>query len=768
MLALLVIALAALAAYCDSFAGPLILDDPIWIKDNPSIRHLVPIWPVLFPPNAEEIGGRPVVSLTLAVNYALGGTNVWGYHAVNLVIHVLAAWILFGTVRRTLTLPCLREQFGSAATLLALIVALLWTLHPLQTAAVTYVIQRTEALMGLFYLLTLYCVIRGTISTKRRLSWYAAATVSCLLGMATKEVMVTAPAIVLLYDRTFLAGSFREAWRRRHGLYLALAATWGVVAALLISTGFHGGATGFAVDKFTWWSYALTQPGVIVHYLRLAFWPASLCLDYRWPAARSIGDMLVPLIVLIGLLVLTVWALVKRPAWGFLGAWCFVILAPTSSFVPIQDIAFEHRMYLSLAALVAAVVVGGRMAFERLVRVGKISRFASQWISGALVMLVGVGLGVLTFHRNLDYTSDLSIWEDTVAKAPANERAHNNLGTALTDRGRFEEAIVHYRKALEIKPDHAQTLNNFGLAIAHFGRLDEAAAQYRKALKVEPEYVQAFNNLGNAMAGCGRVEEAIAYYQKAVELKPDYADAYSNLGLALARRGRVEEAIACYRKALKIEPDSAAIHNNLGLALADCGQLNDAIVHYQDALNIQPSSAEGHNNIANALANCGRLDEAIDHYQKALAIKPDYANARDNLGVVQSQREEMSKGLAARRESIRSRPDDVTLLNETAWVLATNPNASIRNAAQAVELAQRAVRLSGAPEAAVLDTLAAAYAEAGRFPDALQTARKAAELAARQNNHSLAESIKAKIPLYEAGTPFRAMPQPPATGSIQP
>ena len=198
--------------------------------------------------------------------------NVWGYHAVNLAIHVLAAWTLFGVTRRTLLLPPLHYRFGLAATPLALAVAMLWTLHPLQTEAVTYVIQRTEALAGLFYLLVLYCVVRGAMST-RSIFWYIAATVSCLLGMATKEVMATAPLLVLLYDRTFLAGSFREALRRRFGLYLALAATWTVVPALLFSTGFYGGTAGFAVQKFTWWSYLLTQSGVIVHYLRLAFWP---------------------------------------------------------------------------------------------------------------------------------------------------------------------------------------------------------------------------------------------------------------------------------------------------------------------------------------------------------------------------------------------------------------------------------------------------------------------------------------------------------------
>ena len=248
--------------------------------------------------------------------------------------------------------------FAAAATPLALAIALLWTVHPLQTGAVTYIIQRTESLVSLFFLLTLYCVIRGTTSTERARGWNVAAVLSCLLGMGTKEVMATAPLVVLLYDRAFLSGSFRAALALRRGLYAALAATWGIVIWLLIATGFHGNTTGFGVTGFTASSYLLTQPGVLARYLRLAFWPVGQCLDYGWPPAQWPGEVVLPGLLIVGLLGLTVWALVKRPALGFLGATFFLILAPTSSFVPIRDAAFEHRMYLPLAALVTLVVLG--------------------------------------------------------------------------------------------------------------------------------------------------------------------------------------------------------------------------------------------------------------------------------------------------------------------------------------------------------------------------------------------------------------------------
>jgi hypothetical protein len=521
-LALAFVGLAALAAYGNSFTGAFLFDDCPWIVENAGIRHLWPIWHVLLPPSDVLVGGRPVVSLTLAINYALGGTSVWGYHAVNLAIHILAAWTLLGIVRRTLLLPRLHERFGSAALPLAMIAALVWAVHPLQTESVAYVIQRTEALAGLFFLLTLYCVLRGATS-ERAIIWYVASIAACLLGMATKEVMATAPVIVLLYDRTFLAGSFREAWRRRYGLYLAMAATWSVVVLLLISTGFYGGSTGFAVQRFTWWSYLLTQPGVIVHYLRLAFWPLGLCLDYNWPAAQSLSEVVLPAIVVLGLLGLTAWALVKRPAWGFLGAWFFVILAPTSSFVPIRDAAFDHRMYLSLAALTVGLVIGCWLVGQWLVRRATISPRGARFAGGLLTFCVGAALGILTFQRNADYQSELSIWQDTVAKAPRNERARNGLGLAVVDCGRLDDAIAQYREALKIKPDDAEVDNNLGNALADNGRPDEAIAYYEKALEVNPNSASAHNNLGKALAGRGKTDEALAHLQKAVEIDPNFA-----------------------------------------------------------------------------------------------------------------------------------------------------------------------------------------------------------------------------------------------------
>ena len=253
----LVLIVAGLLAYHNSFTGPFIFDDRLSIQENPTIRHLWPISQPLSPPHAgaATVGGRPVINLSLAINYALGGLDVRGYHALNLGVHILAGLTLFGVVRRTLLQPRLRERFGAVANELALAVAVLWTVHPLQTESVTYIVQRAESIMGLFYLLTLYCFIRGAESPWPRV-WYGLCLSACALGMASKQVMASVPLLVMLYDRAFVSRSFREAWRRRWPLYLALASTWILLGYLVFFHGSFGNAVINAEFRgVTWWQY---------------------------------------------------------------------------------------------------------------------------------------------------------------------------------------------------------------------------------------------------------------------------------------------------------------------------------------------------------------------------------------------------------------------------------------------------------------------------------------------------------------------------------
>ena len=585
-LAAVLIALSALAVYSNSFQGDFVFDDISWIVINPTIHQLWPLGEVLFPANKDFASGRPVLNLTLAIDYAISGTNVLGYHVVNLAIHILAGLLLFGIVRRTLVMPVLGGRFAAAATPLAAAVALVWIVHPLQTAAVTYVIQRTESLVGLFYLLTLYCVIRGATSTRSRW-WYLAAVAACVLGMGTKEVMATAPIVIWLYDRTFLSGSFRGACKARGILYLAMVATWGVVAWCLISTGFHSGSTGFGTAEFTAESYALTEPGVIVHYLQLVFWPVGMCLDYGWPAATTAGAILPPALLLIGLAGLTVWALFKHPPLGFLGAWFFLILGPTSSFVPIRDAAFDHRMYLPLAAVVALVVICGFAVWDRFAereRAGRSISSVRRWaVPIGFVMAAVVGLGWATMRRNDLFASGEEIWKDVLARNPTSARAHNNLAAKLLDDGKVDEALVQCRRALALRSRYADAESNLGLALERLGKTDESLVDYRRALEFDPQQRSALSLLAHALEKRGQTEEAAGLYRRFLEIAPENAEAHFELANCLRKNGKLGDAIRAYKSAIELAPDYPAALDHLAAAYAAAGQFPLAVATAKQA-----------------------------------------------------------------------------------------------------------------------------------------------------------------------------------------
>jgi Flp pilus assembly protein TadD len=412
--------------------------------------------------------------------------------------------------------------------------------------------------MGLFYLLTLYCFIRGAEADgPGRNGWHAASIAACFLGMATKEVMVSAPLIVLLYDRAFLAGGFVEAWRRRWRVYVGLAATWLVPAFLMLSAKGRGASAGFGTSV-AWWRYALTQPPAIVHYLRLSFWPHPLIFDYGSALApQSLGTLTCALVI-VGLIAATAWALVNRPALGFLGASFFAILAPSSSIVPVAtETMAEHRMYLPLIPVVVLVVIG-----------------TYRWLGrGALPFCLALAavLAGATWQRNEVFRSEEGIWRDTVDKRPDNERAHNNLGFAL-------------RKIP--------------------GRLNEAIAQYEEALRLKPDYVEAHYDLGNALISAGRAPEAIAQYGEALRLQPDIFAAHSNLGNALMSVGRTPEAITQYEEALRLRPDDARIHFNLALALLRTpGRTNEAVTHLEEVVRLQPGNARARQILARIIGS---------------------------------------------------------------------------------------------------------------------------------------------------------------------
>jgi Flp pilus assembly protein TadD len=583
-LAALLVAAGAFVAYSNSFHGEFVYDDLAAIVGNPSLRRLS--WEALQPPPGVTTSGRPLVNFTFAVDHALGGGSVVPFHVTNLLIHTAAGLALLGLVRRTLLQPGLPEWLRGSALPCATAVALLWTVHPLQTESVTYVVQRVESLMGLCFLLTLYAFARST-EDPRPVLWRVLAVAACAAGAGCKEVIALAPLIVLAYDRAFVSGSVGAAVRRHRGMYAGLAASWLLVLALVASTGWNrGGTVGPGVGVGAW-DYGLTQFRALTRYLQLSLWPAGLAFDYGTFWEISLLAVAPYAVFVWALVCATAWGLWRVPRLGFLGVAFFLPLAPTSLLPGTTQMIVEHRMYLSLAPVLMLAVLP---IFRHL------GRFALPVCAAA-----AVALGVTTFDRNRDYRTGLGLWADTVAKVPANARARCNLAIALVAARRPAEALAHYTESLRLAPASPDTRYNYALALARLGRPQEAEAQYREALALQPEHAEARCNLGALLLAGGRPTEALRELEAARRLRPRDLDVMANLGAALAQSGQPSEALPYFAEVLAARPADADVHFNYANALLTLGRRLDAVRHYEHALRLQPGDPDFRRNLEIAL-----------------------------------------------------------------------------------------------------------------------------------------------------------------------
>ncbi len=466
----LLFAMAGVATLCGAIAfiyartldAPFIFDDIALIELNESIRQL---WPLvgadgqdapLTPTADTPVSGRPLVNLSFALNYHFGKFDPWGYHAVDIALHACCALMIWPIMFRTLRMDYFHGKFDPAAGVLSFAVALVWAVHPLDTETVIYVTQRTELMMAFFYLATMLCCLRYWSGAKpaARVVWLLLAVACCAAGMLSKEMMASAPAIVLLYERTFIAGSFGRALRRSWPLYLGLALTW----LPLVVLNWHQPRTplagfGMGIDALTYW---YTQCQVLLLYMRLAIWPWPLMIYYDVPLVDSFAQAW-PWVLAVALLAaLTVWLVWRRPALGFAPVWIVAILSPTLVVPCVGEVAAERRMYLPLVAIVALAVVGLYLAIQFLARrvsapTARARRVALAVCMAAVLLTSGV-YAVVAANRASLYQDEMALWLDALPHQPKAPLIHINLGTFLAKSGHTTEAMEHFRTALALKP----------------------------------------------------------------------------------------------------------------------------------------------------------------------------------------------------------------------------------------------------------------------------------------------------------------------------
>jgi Flp pilus assembly protein TadD len=522
---------AGLVCYANAYTTPFVFDGTTYVVENRALQRLGPPfgWATFCPT-------RVVVYFTFALNYALGGESVVGYHVVNTAIHVAAALALFGCLRRTLQLPGIDAAYRLRADAVAGTIALLWVVHPLCTQSVTFLYQRLESMAALFALLGWYCFLRGAANTgPTKLRWLGAAIGCVYAALLSKESVAALPLLLILFDRLFLSRDWRGV-ARRAGFHAAACGAWLALFVLMVAAGDDNRRAGIGAGAgLSSWQYALNQSVVLLHYLRLAFVPVGLCFDYAWPAAAYPRSLVVPTAIVLAAVAITVYGVVRGRTWSFAPAAFFLLLAPSSSLVPIIDLAYEHRMYLPLAA-VLTMFVGGIFAAAVCVRQRVAAVAAEQPFdasvrraaAGALAVVV-VLLVVLTVRRNEVYASEATLWNDVLVHAPHNPRAHVNLGIDCKRRRLYGEAEAHYRQALAYDPEHLGAHYNLGVLYFVERRYDLAEQHFVTADRLRPDDPATLTALGMLRGVQNRFDESIAYLQASLRLDPENPQTESRL-----------------------------------------------------------------------------------------------------------------------------------------------------------------------------------------------------------------------------------------------
>jgi protein O-mannosyl-transferase len=590
------IAVAACAVYANSLSIPFVLDDQGTVVQNPDIRQLSDLRRVLVPAANSATAGRPLVSLSFALNYAVGGLAPAGYHALNLVLHVLCALLAFGLVRRTLAGPPWPANVRAGALPVAAVSALVWVVHPLTSEVIDYVTQRTEALAALWILAALYAARRWHEQPGSR--WDLTAIACGMLGVLSKETAVVTPVLVALYDRAFLTDSWRTAWRQRSSLYIGLIASWFVLAAVLWS-GPRSAVSGFSAG-ISPWTYLLNQAVVIVDYLRLSVWPVRLVAFWGWPLPLTFSEVWPQFAVVAALAAGSVAWFLKTPRVAYCLVWFFVTLAPTSSFVPIAtEVGADRRMYLPLASLVTLVIAGCWYGLTAR-RDPAQHRMRTAGFALGAVALVGV-LGWTTAARNREYATPLALAQTILERRPT-AVAHQILGEQLALANRVPEALAEFREAVSLGDTRAVyplallifNQGDVAGAVPHFERVIELAGANQPLRWLEPSQLEVLSArlmLSQIYANQQRWADAEAQAQQVLARVPRQLDARRVLGAALVGQQRWAEAIAEHQQFLAERPGDVQARINLGIALAGAGRFSEATTEFRRAVSTDPQNA---------------------------------------------------------------------------------------------------------------------------------------------------------------------------------
>ena len=643
-----------LLIYSNTFHAPFLLDDEPNIIENPATRDLsyfqepskimrAPVHQAI----KDIFQNRYIGYLTFALNFKINGFSVAGYHIVNLVIHIINALLVYWIVILAFKTPVLRDKDRSDIEFrgVALFTALLFVCHPIQTQAVTYIVQRFASLATLFYLLSLSLFIRSRLekSTAASAALYVVSLGSAILAMKTKEISFTLPIIVVLFEIMF----FKAKTLKRALMLTPYVLTLMIIPmTLLIAKGGMSESLNIANPvHLSRWDYLITQFRVLVTYFRLFFPPVIQNLDYDYPVYHSLSVPGVALSLLFSMTILILGVFLyhrsQKTAHGspftllisFGIFWYFITLAVESSIIPISDVIFEHRLYLPSVGFFLAITSSLMMIKQRISSFSIILGKTILPLSTAFILLFSGA----AYARNSLWKDEVKIWADTVNKSPKKARPHHNLGLAYYKTHRLDEALREYLVALSIKPDYEGIHLNLGSVYSEQGNLAQALHEFKTMLKLQPDSVKAHNSMGTIYLKQGHLDEALVEYSAALEINPDYAEAHNNRGTVYQKLEHIDDALREFKAAVELRPDLVQAYNNIGNVYFQQGRLEESLREYQRVKKMSPDYLGVYISIGKIYHKQRRYDDALNECRTVLKFKPDFEEARILLKRIQEE-----------------------------------------------------------------------------------------------------------------------------------
>lgn len=640
ILAIGLIILLGFSIYFNTFHSSFQFDDGYSITENSSVRNILNpqaiwnFWPTRF-----------ITYLSVALNYHFSRLNVFSYHLFNLAVHLGAAILVWWLALLTFLTPAMKDQkIAKHARLLALFAGLIFVAHPIQIQGVTYIIQRAVSLAALFYLASLSLYVKSRLlqeqggGLRQSRFFYCGALISAILAMFSKEMAITLPFMILLYETYFLRTDKKLNWKYLSP-FLFLVLVIPITMFLAKSVDFiEMRRVAETSANISPWHYLLTQFRVIVTYIRLLFIPLNQNLDYDYAIAKSLFQLPIfaSFIFLTSILTIAVKLFSKYRIISFSIFWFFLTLLPESSIIPIGDVIFEHRLYLSMVGLSFFLVSLIYYLFEN-----------KTLKSMVIFLLIIISCyAVLAYKRNLIWKNELALWNDTVSKSPLKARPYNNRGVIYAKQGNFIQAFSDYAKAIQIEPNYAEAYFNRGFAHYNQGNLSQAISNYTKAIEIKPKSAGVYFNRGFAYYNNGNLPQAFSDFTKAIEISPDYAQAYSNRGVIYINQGNLSQAISDFTRAIEISPDYVAAYNNRGSVYVKQKKIPQAISDFNRVIKISPNQIEAYFNRGLAHYNEGNFTQAIFDFNKVIEMQPDFAQAYNNRGIAYYSAKEYDKAWA--------------------------------------------------------------------------------------------------------------------------